>query len=118
MVVTDTLPDVLSVYNATTTRGVITVAGQTLTVEIGRMEPGDDVRITVVALVNGAAQPGNYTNIAAVLTSSAEPVTDNNTAQAPANVVNQPTALPASPTPDRARRPLARLPTAPTRHAD
>ena len=59
------------------------------------MEPGDEVRITVVALVNSAAQPGNYTNTAAVLTSSAEQVTDNNTAQAPANVVNQPTALPA-----------------------
>ena len=112
VVVTDTLPTVLSVYNATTTRGVITVAGQTLTVEIGRMEPGDEVRITVVALVNGGAQPGSYTNTAAVLTSSAEQVTDNNTAQAPANVVKQPTALPASPTAAPARRPPDRWPTA------
>ena len=98
VVVTDTLPAVLSVYHATTTRGIITVAGQTLTVEIGRMEPGDEVRIMVVALVNSAAQPGEYTNTAAVLTSSAEQVIDNNTAQAPANVVREPTALPAAPT--------------------
>ena len=88
----------LSVYNATTTRGVIAVSGQSLSVEIGRMEPGEEVSITVVAQVNGAAQPGGYTNTASVVTSSPEQNTGNNTAQASFNVVMQPTALPASPT--------------------
>ena len=94
----------LSVYNATTTRGVIAVSGQSLSVEIGRMEPGEEVGVG-----SGAGQrrspTGGYTNTASVVTSSPEQNTGNNTAQASFNVVMQPTALSRRRPPRPPRRP-------------
>ena len=99
MVVTDTLPAVLSISTATTTRGIITVAGQTLTGgRSGAWSRGMTCASRWWRRSPARAQPGDYTNTAAVTTSSAEQATDNNTAQAPANVVREPTALPAAPT--------------------
>lgn len=98
VVVTDVLPEVLSVSNATTTRGIIAVAGQTVTVEIGRLQAGEEVSITIEALVLANAPQNGYTNRVSVGTGSAERGTDNNAAQASFAVGQQATAVPPTPT--------------------
>lgn len=112
VVVTDALPEVLSLYNATTSRGLIGVSEQTVRVEIGRLEAGDELSITIVTLVNGTAPQSGYTNRVGVSTNSRERDTANNAAQASFAVGLQSTAVPATPSAVAATPTASAAPTA------
>ena len=67
VVMEDTLPDFLVVLGVQTTAGIPTVHGQTVTVRIGTMKPGECVTVTIDAQVRADTPSGTaITNIAVV----------------------------------------------------
>lgn len=70
VVVTDPLPAFLDLWNATTTRGLISVSGRTVTITIGEVAPGDVITIRIMTRVNSLAQPPDNRNTALVTTTS------------------------------------------------
>lgn len=108
VVVTDALPGFLTLYNATTTRGLISVAGNTVTIQIGTVEPGELITITVLTRVNRQVAPPDNLNTATLSTSSAGDDPANNASSAALITTLAPTATPSA-------APTAAMPTsAPT----
>ncbi len=92
VVATDALPSFLSLYFATTTRGLITTSGNTLSVQIGTVAPGEVITIRVQALVN-SVPAGSSANVAEVSSSSSGNDPSNDVSDAAITVLS-----PASPT--------------------
>ena len=70
VVVSDPLPAFLRLNGATADRGTVTIAGNTVTVAIGPVAPGDTVTIRVSATLVSAPQPPNNSNIATFTTTT------------------------------------------------
>jgi len=58
VVVRDDVPDYLRVISVTATQGIPSVSGNVVTVKVGTVAPGQEVRITIDAVVGSEAQPG------------------------------------------------------------
>ncbi|GAB4437453.1 MAG: hypothetical protein OHK0015_30220 [Chloroflexi bacterium OHK40] len=95
VVVEDTLPAFLAVGEVQTTRGQVSVNGQTVRVEIGDLGPGETVEIRVTARVTAPASAPNNTNLAAISSSSPDANPDNNRASAPLDAL-APAVLPVT----------------------
>ena len=107
VVVSDPLPSFVTLINATTTKGVISVAGTTVTITIGEVAPGEVVTIRIrVRVVSPAAPPANV-NTASLTTSSSTNVINNDTStvivQVPQPVATSvpATSVPATAVPTR-----------------
>ena len=72
IVVNDPIPSIFDVVNVMTTRGTSTVSGQTVTVDIGTLQSGEQATITVVVRGNATAQPGLVCNTATAGNTQAE----------------------------------------------
>ena len=59
VVITDTLIDALAPENVTTTKGTTNISGQTVTVNIGTLNPGETVNITITTTVLEGVQVDN-----------------------------------------------------------
>ena len=114
VVVTDPIPDYLDVIEATTTRGNISSSGRTVIVDIGRVAPGDEIRIRIRVRVNERAQPPEGRNGVTLTTSSPGDDPGNNTSQVAFRIVVDATATPgpaeSQPTPAPQPAPPTRLP--------
>ena len=67
VVMEDTLPDFLVILGVQTTAGIPSVHGQTVTVRIGTMKPGECITVTIDAQVRADTPPGTaIVNIAVV----------------------------------------------------
>jgi uncharacterized repeat protein (TIGR01451 family) len=67
VVMEDTLPDFLAILSLRTTAGIPSILGQTVTVRIGTLAPGECVTVTIEAQVRTDTPPGTaITNIAVV----------------------------------------------------
>lgn len=64
VVVTDTVPDAVDITNVTSTKGTVTVNGQVVSVDVGVLQPGETVTITIEGIVNAKAQPPTVGNVA------------------------------------------------------
>ncbi len=119
VVVTDTLADYFELISATSSRGEVSVSGQTITVALGSMPSGDEVLISVRVRVAESA-PDQLSNSVSLRTSSSSNDLEDDTAsttvrrstsriEAPVT----PTAVPSAPagTPT-ATAPGVSLPTA------
>lgn len=76
VVVTDNAPAGLEVISATASSGTVNVSGNTVTVSIGTLNPGDTVTVTVRARVTAAG--ANLTNNASVSSSNDSDPSNNN----------------------------------------
>jgi uncharacterized repeat protein (TIGR01451 family)/MYXO-CTERM domain-containing protein len=81
VVVTDSLADYLDLLDVTTTRGDVSVGGQTVTVNVGEVAPGDVVSVRIRTRVNERAQPPGGRNGATVTTTSPGDDPSNNTSE-------------------------------------
>jgi uncharacterized repeat protein (TIGR01451 family) len=72
VVVIDPVPAIFDVVNVRTARGASTVSGQTVTVTIGTLQPGEQVTITIETRGNAAAQAGPVCNTATAGSARAE----------------------------------------------
>jgi uncharacterized repeat protein (TIGR01451 family) len=59
VVVTDRILDFLEIVSVTTTKGAVTINGQDIRVDIGTLEPGETVTITITTRIRPTAQPGD-----------------------------------------------------------
>lgn len=94
VVVTDPIPGFLTVYNATTTRGLISVSGNTVTIEIGTVEPGEIITIVIRTRVNQQVAPPDNRNTATLSTTSSGDDPSNNASSASLITSAAPTATP------------------------
>lgn len=97
VVVTDSLPDELTIVDMSTSRGEASMRGQTISVTIGLMEPGEEVTIRVRARVKADTPPSTISNGVVVTTTSPGDDPSNNTASVPLTVIGTavlPAALP------------------------
>jgi uncharacterized repeat protein (TIGR01451 family) len=94
VVVTDPIPGFLTIYNATTTRGLISVSGNTVTIEIGAVEPGELITIVILTRVNQQVAPPDNRNTATLSTTSAGDDPSNNASSAALITSAAPTATP------------------------
>lgn len=111
VVVVDPLPDFLTLYNATTTRGLISVAGNTVTIEIGNVEPGEIITITILTRVNRQVAPPDNRNTATLSTSSASDDPSNNSSSVSLVTTAAPTVTPTAPVPPTTVPPTSVPPT-------
>jgi uncharacterized repeat protein (TIGR01451 family) len=70
VVVTDRILDFLEIVSVTTTKGSVTINGQDIRVDIGTLEPGETVTITITVRIRPTAQPGDTGINVADVTSS------------------------------------------------
>ena len=97
VVVTDSLPDELTIVDMSTSRGEASMSGQTISVAIGLMEPGEEVTIRISARVKADTPPSTISNGVVVTTTSPGDDPSNNTASVPLTVIGTavlPAALP------------------------
>ena len=80
VVVTDTVPKGLRIQAASAPRGTCTIAGQTVTCDLGTLVAGDSVTIAVNVL---ATEAGTYTNSASVTSQTPDPDPHDNLDDAP-----------------------------------
>ncbi len=109
VVVDDTLPAFLSPTGATSTRGEVSVSGQSVRVTIGDLNPGEVVTITVTATVVAPATPPNNRNLAIVTSTSPDANPDNNQASVPVDTIDAPATLPDTSDEERLLLPVAAL---------
>ncbi|MBX3065369.1 MAG: DUF11 domain-containing protein [Anaerolineae bacterium] len=57
VVVTDTIPDILTVLSATTSKGTFTIVGQLVTFNIGTVNVGEVINMTITTRVRGDVVP-------------------------------------------------------------
>lgn len=93
VVVEDTLPSFLTILSATSTRGTVTVNGQSVRVEIGDLAPGETVEIQIRARVIAPASAPNNVNLAVVSSTTPDSNPDNNQASVPLDATG-PISLP------------------------
>jgi hypothetical protein len=74
------LPATLGINQVTATRGKVSIEGQTVTVTLGSVAPGEVVTIHIWAHLNQLAQPPMGHNRVMLLTSSATSPSTNTTA--------------------------------------
>lgn len=94
VVVRDPVPGFLTIYNATTTRGLISVSGNTVTIEIGTVEPGEIITIVIRTRVNQQVAPPDNLNTATLSSSSPDANLDNNRSTVGLTTGAAPTATP------------------------
>ncbi|MEM8531904.1 MAG: DUF11 domain-containing protein [Chloroflexota bacterium] len=97
VVVTDSLPDELTIVDMSTSRGEASMRGQTISVTIGLMEPGEEVTIRIRARVKADTPPSTISNGVVVTTTSPGDDPSNNTASVPLTIIGTavlPAALP------------------------
>ena len=81
VVVIDTIPSYLDILGVTTTRGETSIEGQTVTVTIGSVAPGDLVTIHIQTRINALAQPGvGYNSATVVSRDDSDPTNNTSTA--------------------------------------
>ena len=86
VVVTDRILDFLEIVSVTTTKGTVAINGQDIRVDIGTLEPGETVTITITARIRPTAQPGDTgINVA--------DVTSTNPAGTSTSVTSNPVAI-------------------------
>ena len=104
VVVTDPLPAFAALINATTTRGIISVTGNTVIITIGEVAPGDVITIRIrVRVASSATAPANI-NTASLTTTSSTNVISNDTSTVSVQIPQPSTVVPATATP---RQPTA-----------
>ncbi|NJN17268.1 MAG: DUF11 domain-containing protein [Oscillochloris sp.] len=108
VVVTDTLPDFLSLQGATASRGEVSTSGATVTVTIGELAPGETVTIEITAQVVTAPAAPNNTNIGTVTTSSGTDDPSNNTSSVALNAL-APTPVPPATLPNTSATPTTNI---------
>ncbi|NJM05463.1 hypothetical protein HC891_03485 [Candidatus Gracilibacteria bacterium] len=89
-------------------KGDLTVTGNAVRVNIGSLEPGEVVTITIVARVREAPAAGQNTNVAIVMSITPDGNPDNNTSSVTVDVPRPSapaTAAPATPQPTAVPRP-------------
>lgn len=64
--VVDTLPDGLRIESATTSRGTVSISGQTVTFTIDRIGPGETVQMQIVTTVISSPLDGQFVNEATI----------------------------------------------------
>jgi uncharacterized repeat protein (TIGR01451 family) len=70
VVFSDTIPPMFDILTVTASRGAVSVSGNTVTVDIGVLQPGEHVTIVIETVGNDQATPGAVCN-----TATAGPVT-------------------------------------------
>src|SRR6185295_16807574 len=98
VVVTDKLPIYLDILDATTTRGTVSIEGQSLYITIGSVAPNDLIFIRVRTRINALAQPSVGYNTA-ILSSSTDADSSNNTSTVSFVILPNNLELPATPVP-------------------
>lgn len=91
VVVSDSLPDFLSLEGVSATRGDVQVNGGSVQVTIGDLAAGETVSITITARVTTAATPPDNRNVATLTTSSETDNPNNNRSEVSLSI-NQPPA--------------------------
>lgn len=109
VVVTDTLPAYLAIYNATTSRGLIAVASNTLTLTLDDVKEGDEVQLEIIALVQAAQLYPDNVNRIFVSTTTHDKDGSNNNAAVALTTVDPPMA-PSSPAMAPVAQPLEAAP--------
>jgi uncharacterized repeat protein (TIGR01451 family) len=106
VVVTDPLPAFVAVLDVSATRGDVTIAGNTITVVLGSVGPGEIVTITIrTRIVAVVAAPDNR-NIAGLTTTSNGDIISNNQDSVPVNIISSGAGSPsATPLPGGAATP-------------
>jgi uncharacterized repeat protein (TIGR01451 family) len=72
VVLSDSLPSMFDIIDVTTSRGTVTINGNTITIDIGVMQPGETVIVQILTVANELATPGDVCNTAFVGMLSAE----------------------------------------------
>jgi uncharacterized repeat protein (TIGR01451 family) len=96
VVVIDTIPSYLDIIGVTTTRGETSIEGQTVTVTIGSLAPGELVTIHIKTRINALALPGVGYNTATVVSRGDSDPTNNTSTVTFIIIVDSP---PPAPTP-------------------
>ncbi|HYF65822.1 MAG TPA: hypothetical protein VD886_23535 [Herpetosiphonaceae bacterium] len=102
VVVTDRILDFLEIVSVTTTKGTVTTNGQDIRVDIGTLEPGETVTITITVRIRPTAQPGDTgINVADVTSSNPSGTSTSTTSNPVAISVGQapPSGLPNTSSP-------------------
>lgn len=86
VVVTDRILDFLEIVSVTTTKGTVTINGQDIRVDVGTLEPGETVTITITVRIRPTAQP-NDTGI------NVANVTSSNPSGTSSSVTSNPVAI-------------------------
>jgi uncharacterized repeat protein (TIGR01451 family) len=60
VVFSDTIPPMFDILTVTASRGAVSVSGNTVTVDIGVLQPGERVTILIETVGNDQAAPGRY----------------------------------------------------------
>ena len=79
VIVKDTLPDYLDILSATSTRGTVSIEGQTVVVVIGTVRPTDMIYIQIRARISDRNPPSIGYNTAHLSTTSSGDDPNNNT---------------------------------------
>jgi len=80
VVLQDTLPPELELVEVTTTQGTVVINGNAIEVQVGTMEPGQTVQVTIVARVRSDVPPGaEIENVAQVGYPGGPPTTTRTT---------------------------------------
>ncbi|KXK23970.1 MAG: Translocon-associated protein beta (TRAPB), partial [Chloroflexi bacterium OLB15] len=114
VVVVDELRSELRIDGVTLEKGSYTISGQTVTITIPRLEPGEDVLVTIATTVLSTPDNRTFTNTA-TMPGTDETVTASLRVRAPMQV--QPSDLPivlAASTPDPINGPIPQVSGAPT----
>ena len=78
VVIQDSVPDTLPIISVTSDRGTLDTQGQVVTVNVGTMNPGDVVTITLMTGVDpGEGGPASLTNTACATRTGGDPVCDS-----------------------------------------
>ena len=73
--ISDSVPDFLEIYNVKTTKGVASNSGQTVTVRLDSLEPGESVEVTIRVRIRDDAEPQDGSNVGVVQQPGHERVT-------------------------------------------
>ncbi len=78
VVIQDSVPDTLPIISVTSDRGTLDTQGQVVTVNVGTMNPGDVVTVTLMTGVDpGEGGPASLTNTACATRTGGDPVCDS-----------------------------------------
>jgi uncharacterized repeat protein (TIGR01451 family) len=98
VVVTDRLASYFDLISAEASRGAVSVSGRTVSVDLGTLPSGDEVRIAIRVRLNDQA-PEELSNVAQVVTSSSSNSTDDDTASAQLRRIGRAAGTTPTPTP-------------------
>lgn len=107
--VNDSLPGFLRPTGVSTSKGEASLSGQSVSVNIGDLAPGETVTIVVSATVIAEATPPNNRNLAVVSSTTPDGNPDNNEASVPLDTIGIPVTLPGTGDDGRGLLPVAAL---------